>query len=1104
MRVESDTACRSGGWMHYPNGRPGGDWRDRLPAPPPRPVLRRPEPATQDAIARRLLALCPLNDAHRANLRDRGMRPERIAAGGFGSLPATGRRAIAGLLLAEFGAATMERFPGFYYRRDNQGRRYPMLAGCAGILIAILDAADRIVGFQIRADAPGSGPRYLWFSSNERDGGSGSGAPIHVAGALSGAASTAHVWITEGALKGTIAADLLGQWVIALPGVHGTGNLIAILRSLGVTRSTIAFDMDASANVHVLKARDALASLLLAAGIAIDLATWDPACKGIDDLLHAGGEPTIVPYPLQRRAGQLEPIPPAAVPHAPPRPVQTVAEARAARLETFKRLIVDRTSELVIDASATGTGKTYGFAQALREIDAAGAWPRVRRKSKGDRPARVLYVAPTTEAAREFVDMCGGLAMGVEGRNPDREHSDWWCVRPNLIARLGESRALPMIDACLSCKAEWQAAQGFWSCGYLEMKRRAEDEKVIAAPIASYFNGSTELRKFDVICVDESIIPALTELQTVVPQHVVDWTLRMNEIADEQRVILHGEPVDTGERYGERHPLRRFVNLLGMLTACRPEGEAWEPALPRLRECCPDLDGLIADLMALEPNRETRRYPFETPHPIGTEGDGLFPLRLIRDLIEALARELARPEQSDTRLWLTPEGLRLFLVQQHLVDILKMRTVINLDATPNPLLRFLFPNARTVRFDAPAPTRVTQITDLLATRRELANGRRRERLGAALETITAGARKPVIFTFKSLNPNVAGDGPRLQVSNPAAEYGHFDKETRALNRFGEADVLAIVGHYSQPLHVVRAEVEGLRFAAATHDAAERETLRLLPYGWRALDGSGLGRWTRADADPDVDAQIRWSEASTIIQAIGRGRATLRDERQPLEVYLLTNMPIAGVAINWLVSLDELGADPPRRTTPPDFYEQRDLRNAERQRATRERVNAALAALAAAGEPITAAAVARQAGVHRDTLYANATLRALVKQARSGSNQPVTLGVGSSSDTYLSSSLQDPTPHVTDDASSCGALTDSSAASPVRARTPQVTSAETERIDLSAVRPVLERADHEVARAAWHRTRDELLASLAAVAQAHGRDPVPRTGRSHDIAQEGAA
>jgi hypothetical protein len=702
------------------------------------------------------------------------------------------------------------------------------------------------------------------------------------------------------------------------------------------------------------------------------------------------------------------------VPLDPPRPVHTVEEARAARLATFKRLIVERSSEFVIDASATGTGKTSGFAQALRELDAAGEWPRVKTKT-GTRPARALYVAPTTQAARAFTDMCGGLAMGVEGRNPDREHSDWWCARPKLIERLGASRALPMLDACLTCKEEHTIAWGHWSCGYLEMKRRADDEKVIAAPVASYFNGSTELRKFDIICVDESIIPALIELQIVAPPHVVDWTRRMNELAQETRGILHGAPMDDGLHYGECHPLRRFVNLLGMLTACRPEGDAWEPAVPRLRELCSGLDELVAELRAIEPNRETRRYPFETPHPIGTEGGGLFPLRLIRDLIEALSRELARPHGADTRLWLTPEGLRLFMLKQHLLDILQARTVINLDATPNPLVRFLFPNARTLRFDAPASTHITQITDLLTTRRELGNERRRDRVAAALESITADARNPVVFTFKSLDPNVPGDGARLHVANPAAEYGHFDKETRALNRFGAADVLAIVGHYSQPLHVVRAEVQGLRFATAAHVADAPETLRLRPYHWRAPDGYGLGRWTRADADPEVDAQVRWSEASTVIQAIGRGRATLRDERRPLEVYLLTNMPIAGVPVDRLVRLDELGSDPSQRTTPPGFYDQRDERNAARQTATRERVTIALAELGAAGAPITAAAVARRAGVRRQTISENATLHALVDQARAGSNQAVTAvtwGVLASSDTSLSSSVQARTLPVT--------------------------------------------------------------------------------------------
>ena len=432
------------------------------------------------------------------------------------------------------------------------------------------------------------------------------------------------VVMTEGPLKADLAADELGGIVIAVPGVTVTAGVLPVLRALNVAEAIIAYDMDANAKPQVLRARDDLAALLLAASLDVELATWDAAQKGLDDALLADVEILVIPYPLQRRSGQLEWIPAAAVPQAPPRPVHTLAGAREARARHYHSLITTHEPGFTVDASSTGSGKTGTLARVLIDLHASEAWPRVPTKT-GDRPARVLYVAPTTEAASAFRDMSGGLAMLVEGRNPDPQ--SWWnCVRPGLIEALGTARALPMVDACMTCKAEHEALYGYWSCGYLEMKRLAEERKLIAAPLASFFNGSTELRKFDVVVIDESIVPALTETQTVLPAHVADWTERMNQIAaDEPTIVRDGHRDPDEVRYGEQHPLRRLVNLLGMLIEHRGRGDAWKPALPVLREICPDLDELVGQLVRIPPNGSSRRYPFETPQPIGYDGAGLFP-----------------------------------------------------------------------------------------------------------------------------------------------------------------------------------------------------------------------------------------------------------------------------------------------------------------------------------------------------------------------------------------------------------------------------------------------------------------------------------------------
>ena len=148
---ESATPTRNGGWLHWPDGDPrAADWRDRI-APGIRPVRSsqrgtRVDPVTRDRVYRRLGELCRLTDRHRDDLHRRGASDRRITTAGYGSLPATGRRAIAEALLAEFGPAIMEHIAGFSYRRDNTGTRYPTIAGKAGLLIPIRDVDARIAG----------------------------------------------------------------------------------------------------------------------------------------------------------------------------------------------------------------------------------------------------------------------------------------------------------------------------------------------------------------------------------------------------------------------------------------------------------------------------------------------------------------------------------------------------------------------------------------------------------------------------------------------------------------------------------------------------------------------------------------------------------------------------------------------------------------------------------------------------------------------------------------------------------------------------------------------------------------------------------------------
>ena len=392
------------------------------------------------------------------------------------------------------------------------------------------------------------------------------------------------------------------------------------------------------------------------------------------------------------------------------------------------------------------------------------------------------------------------------------------------------------------------------------------------------------------------------------------------------------------------------------------------------------LPALIDELMAIAPAKQTHRYDFEKPT---TQGGPVFPLRAMRDLIEAFAAELDRPEGADTRLWLTPQGVQLCLPRQHLIAILRRKTVINLDGTPAPALRSLFPDLEEIHLPVPNALHVTQITDTLATRDSLSGEQNalRDRIAAAVEAVTKDAAAPVIFGHKPLLAESNDSPPRLAVSNPNAQYGWFDNQNRGLNCFSETDCLVIIGRYSWPIAELRAQVQAVRWSA-TPAAATTQGQRLLPYHYRAEDGTGLARWTQSDPDPDVDAMVRWSEASTILQTIGRGRAALRQDDAPLRVYLFTNLPIPELPINRMATLAELGAPLSRRGSNVAFtgaQERCQERNTDIATETERLVAKAIVTLSSRGEAITFSAVAGESGISRNTLYTRPILRAMVEQ-----------------------------------------------------------------------------------------------------------------------------
>lgn len=295
MRVPSSRPAANGGWFHP---GPGTDtsWQKPHPA---RQQARLPR--MEDAAATpkaplvvmgegygALLRLCPLSARHGSELRARGMSDAEIKARGYGSLQLRGRADVCRQMIME--GYELQGVPGFYVHEGG----YYTLTGSPGLLIPVRDQQGEIQGLQIRVNDPGEGPRYMWMSSAGRPGGSSSGSPVHIAYPL-GLVDDFRTWLTEGALKASLASDKLRAAIVGVAGVSGWRSGLDAAEKVGRKRAglVVAFDMDAGENPHVKRHENDLIAAAWGAGWRVAVANWNPAFKGLDDALVAGQEITI-------------------------------------------------------------------------------------------------------------------------------------------------------------------------------------------------------------------------------------------------------------------------------------------------------------------------------------------------------------------------------------------------------------------------------------------------------------------------------------------------------------------------------------------------------------------------------------------------------------------------------------------------------------------------------------------------------------------------------------------------------------------------------------------------------------------------------------------
>lgn len=206
-------------------------------------------------------------------------------------------------------------------------------------------------------------------------------------------------------------------------------------------------------------------------------------------------------------------------------------------------------------------------------------------------------------------------------------------------------------------------------------------------------------------------------------------------------------------------------------------------------------------------------------------------------------------------------------VPQKMLAELKEKIVINLDATPIDSLLGIFKEKETHEFEVKQHIYVHQTRDAKYSKAELAQDEYKNRAFKAVKALCEEGKKVVVLgpqkTMKEFQPHLP----------PSVDIGWYGNHTRATNRYAQHNRIVIVGDYMVNIGI--------------------------------LDMYRRAAFEFCNTDVSLDSLIQESREAEISQAIGRGRGTLRTEENPLEVFIISNVPFEKISINRSVAKTEM-------------------------------------------------------------------------------------------------------------------------------------------------------------------------------------------------------
>jgi hypothetical protein len=910
--------------LHYHSARPLAYTPPRAPHHSPQQSRYTASPSACHAAFSALLDALDLSASHSAALTgpSRGFSRAWIAHAGYRTIPEYTARAVNCLPIPP---ETLGTVPGFNVYTHSNGQRRASLrverdkqnkgrSAYTGILIPVRDVEGRILSLRTRVDNPHSGEgKYRWLG--------GSQTLVHVP--LGTPKQCPTVILTEGELKADYVFFSKNLPCISIPGAMGFRPAFPILKQMGAQTVQIAYDADAATNPDVGGALYRLTKELIDLGYRTELLLWDARRgKGIDDLLRAGGEWTVIPHgtalararEIAQTAGAKLTSEPPFNPQTPARPLPrprqiegiappyTPQEIPLAELSNritakFRTWLLShsRTPEqkprpLLMNVTV-GAGKTHSVLGALKEIISNYEYKTI------------WFLTPTIAHAEELQRAYGSDSMVIYGRSRETGGSDdarkRVCPRSEVVDKV--IRMVDSIQASLCGDARSENRCPFRDeCLYFQQYKQARKKHVILLPhqhLTLAKSDATKLPTPDLIIIDENPLSSLLSKNGGFAPEIA-----LEDAARDPEALPIVETIIAALREG-----RNYAQALS--EANHASGELMRIGGALRRATLPQITPTMDDE---EIKQIARRYkPNRAAQLLLTAG---------RDMEATLARGISygidyvpakRIEGTDA------SGISEMIYTQYRKNIHKLyqhAPLVILDATGNPAtLAPAFPDIEEYRVDVEQNLDVTQFSHWRASRSVLKpenpdSSRHLNNINAVLAQIAAAhpGQKGLLISYMDVISDAAFQGGNLRM--PEGMAGHHFGDIRGTNEYENADYVIVLGRNEPAIHDIERDAKALFFdCPGIH-------LQLLPRGERLpeqergylmRDGQQIGAPVSCHPDPQINALLEQIREAETVQAIGRIRAVRAEQAK--HAYIICDLPIPGLWVDRLINWKDAAA-----------------------------------------------------------------------------------------------------------------------------------------------------------------------------------------------------